>query len=174
MIEVLVGPIASGKSTYARKRAEMGAVIVNNDAIVTAVHGGIYTAYNKALKPFYKAVETFMITTALAMGRDVVIDRTNMNRGTRLRYTSLAKAFGTKAYAVLFQDEGPEVHARRRTDSDSRGWGYEYWLEAAQAHQKNASHPSKDEGFDIVLPSDLMLAALIHQQQETENAIPQA
>ena len=51
MLELLVGPIASGKSTYSNKAAKEGAIIVNDDAIVTALHGGDHTLYDKALKP---------------------------------------------------------------------------------------------------------------------------
>ena len=48
MIYVLVGPIASGKSTYAQKMAvERGALIVNDDSIVTAIQGE-NTLYNKS------------------------------------------------------------------------------------------------------------------------------
>jgi dephospho-CoA kinase len=37
-IYVLVGMIASGKSTYARGRADGGAIVVSHDAITEGIH----------------------------------------------------------------------------------------------------------------------------------------
>ena len=37
-VEILVGPIASGKSTYLKHRVSQGAITINDDAIVNAVH----------------------------------------------------------------------------------------------------------------------------------------
>jgi len=42
-IVVLIGCIASGKSTYARKLARKGWVVINDDDIVKLVHGRDYT-----------------------------------------------------------------------------------------------------------------------------------
>ncbi len=38
-VELLVGMIASGKSTYARRRAAEGAIIICDDAVKAALHG---------------------------------------------------------------------------------------------------------------------------------------
>ena len=76
-VEILVGFIASGKSTYSKHRASQGAIVINDDAIVNAVHSNIYELYDKNLKPLYKAVENTILEMALALNRDVVIDRPN-------------------------------------------------------------------------------------------------
>ena len=57
MIKVLVGHISSGKTTYSSQCAREGWVIINDDAIVNAVHGGDYTLYDKQWKPLYKGCE---------------------------------------------------------------------------------------------------------------------
>jgi len=49
-IQILVGMIASGKSTYSKHAARLGFIVVNDDAIVNAVHGEDYTLYDKKLK----------------------------------------------------------------------------------------------------------------------------
>ena len=52
--------------------------------------------------------------------------------------------------AIIFKNEGPEVHATRRWQSDSRGHTYDYWLKVATRHQEMQSEPTLDEGFDKV------------------------
>lgn len=146
-IEVLVGMIASGKSTYAAKRAKEGAVIVNDDAIVLAVHGGDYSLYDEKLKKLYKAIQLNMITSAILRGRDVVVDSTNRTVKTRQRYLRLAESFDVPCVAVVFPRESEEVHARRRVESDARGLTYVTWLDVAKKHAVNYVAPTEGEGF---------------------------
>ena len=149
---VLVGMIASGKSTLARKLAAEGAVIVNDDAIVTAVHGGDYSLYENRLKPLYKSVENHVAATGVALGRCVVIDRgVNVRRDSRARWVALARSFDIPSVAVCFPNEGPHVHAERRHTHDSRGASFDSWLEVAKQHDADFSVPSLDEGFNRVV-----------------------
>ncbi len=120
-LELLVGPIASGKSTYCRKAAAEGAIILNDDSIVTAIHGGDYTLYKEALKPLYKSIETAIVSTALAMGLRVVVDRPNHSRKMRRRFIGLAHSLDAKVQLVMFKREIPEVHGERRFKSDTSG-----------------------------------------------------
>jgi len=151
MIEVLVGAIASGKSTYANKRATDGWIVMNDDAIVNAVHNGIYTLYNESLKPLYKSVEDHILHMAVAMGRDVVIDRgLDINDKSRARWIAIGHALDVPVHAVVFEVFAPEIHARRRADSDTRGHSYDYWLMVANKHAARYIKPSLNEGFDAV------------------------
>ncbi len=150
-VEILVGMIASGKSTYARKRAATGAVIVNDDAVVLAVHGGDYTLYDKALKPLYKSTEYQIASTALAMGRDVVIDRgVNVSRAARRRWLALAESLDLPVEATVFPNMGHMEHARRRAAADPRGQNVEWWRQAAMRHESEWEVPTQEEGFDSV------------------------
>lgn len=151
-LEILQGMIASGKSSYCKKRALEGAIIVNDDSIVTSIHGGNYKLYNKELKPLYKAVESAMIHTAIAMGRDVVIDRTGFSISQRRRYIGIGKSLGVQVAVIVFPKEEPIVHAKRRFESESRGHTLEQWVEAAEHHAKNWQEPDGErEGFDLLI-----------------------
>ena len=150
-LEILCGSIASGKSTYCNEAAKEGAIIVNDDAIVTAIHGGNYELYDKSLKPLYKSVENLIVQTGLIMGRRVIVDRPNYARHTRQRYISLAKALDASVYIVMMAHESPEIHALRRVKHDGRGRDYEYWLKVALRHQKLYEPPSNIEGFDEIV-----------------------
>lgn len=148
-LEILVGPIASGKSTYCRAAATTGAVILNDDSIVTAIHGGDYRRYNKKLKPLYKCVENTLVSTALAMGLRVVIDRPNYSINMRRRYIGLAKSFDTRVKLVMFERAAPEIHGERRFKSDPRGHDLDYWIEVARLHESWYEEPNQQiEGFD--------------------------
>lgn len=151
-VQILLGPVASGKSTYSQNAAKSGVVIVNDDAIVLGCHGGDYSLYDKKLKPLYKSCENNLIVTALALGRSVVVDRgVNGRRRSRQRLLGLAHSLDVPVTAVLFQNEGAEVHARRRASSDGRGYGYEYWLRVAEAHEREFEAITESEGFSLVI-----------------------
>ena len=150
-VEVLVGPIASGKSTYCRKAAEEGAIIVNDDAIVLALHGGIYGLYNETLKPLYKSVENAIIETSLTLGLRIVIDRPNHSQAMRRRYIGLAQSFDAPVEIVMMRREQSEIHAARRARSDGRGRTYQQWLDTALEHEELYQPPCQAvEGFDLL------------------------
>jgi predicted kinase len=153
MIEVLVGMIASGKSTWANMRAKDGWVVLNDDAIVSAVHGGDYTLYSKDLKLLYKSIEDHILHTAVAMGKNVVVDRgLDIRETSRRRWIAIAKSLDVPINAIVFKKEAPEIHAERRASSDSRGHDYTYWLEeVAKVHDKQWVQPTSTEGFDEII-----------------------
>jgi predicted kinase len=150
-VQVLVGMIASGKSTYAKNAARKGVICMNDDAIVNLLHADEYTLYSKSLKVLYKTIENQIIGTTLAMGRAVLIDRgLNCSIPGRQRWIALARSFDVDCEAIVFPHDGVETHARRRTDHDSRGHPYEYWLKVANAHNEGYVPPSVTEGFSAI------------------------
>lgn len=151
-VEILIGNIASGKSTYCRKRAKEGAIVVNDDAIVNGVHCDIYTLYSKELKPLYKAVENCIVISAIMLGRDVVIDRgVNITPHSRRRFIGLSNSLDAKVTAVVFKFCDPAIHAERRAKDNLRGYPFEYWLEVAKNFHNKLILPEKHEGFDDIV-----------------------
>ena len=151
MLEILIGPIASGKSSYCSQEARKGAIILNDDAIVTALHGGDYSLYDKKLKPLYKSIENSIVCTSLAMEKRIIIDRPNYSIAMRKRYIAIAKSFDVKVKFVVFKRESPEIHAKRRFESDSRGLSLDHWIRAANYHDKLFDLPNKEiELFDEI------------------------
>lgn len=150
-LQLLIGPISSGKSTFCKSAAEKGAIIVNDDAIVTAIHGGNYKLYDKTLKPLYKIIENTVIQTGLIMGRTVIVDRPNYSKSMRSRYISIAKSLDVPVDAIIMEHFTSEIHAKRRMESDSRGYDYEYWLKVANHHKSLAEEPDLSEGFDKII-----------------------
>jgi len=147
MITVLVGPQASGKSTYASDQALKGALIVSDDAVYSMLHGNHYDLWSKDLIPTYKAIEMSIITTAILSGRDVIIDRPNTQKATRQRYVGIARAFDQFCKAVVFKFEKPEVHAMRRWTKDHRGLSLDTWQRACERVIQAYQPVTFDEGF---------------------------
>lgn len=135
-VKILVGTIASGKSTYAARMAEKGYLIVNDDTIVTSLHGR-NNLYTESLKGIYRAIEMNIIAACLSNNMSLVIDAPNVKRESRLRYRSIAKSFGATVDVVIFPFDKPEVNAARRFEKDSRGYSYEKWLNVANLMYSN-------------------------------------
>ncbi len=146
--EILIGMIASGKSTYCQTRAKEGALIINDDAIVNAIHANCYHCYNKTLKPLYKSIELSIFHYAAVLDQDVVVDRPNYKKETRQRYIGIAQSLDfQEVLAIVMPLTTDEEHARRRFYSDNRGRSFEYWLEVVREHRKLYGEPSLEEGF---------------------------
>lgn len=145
---VLVGMIASGKSTYCKNAARSGQLVVNDDSLVNMLHADDYTLYDKKLKTLYKSLENQAIGQILSMGRSVLVDRgLNCSAAGRQRWVALAKSFDVPCEAIVFSNDGPETHAHRRTASDARGHPLEYWLRVANLHHDEYQVPKFAEGF---------------------------
>ena len=150
-LQLLCGPIASGKSSYSKNAANNGIICVNDDAIVQMLHGNNYSLYNENLKLLYKSIENNVVSTALAMNKQVLIDRgLNCSIRGRKRWLALANSFDVLCEAIIFKNEGSRAHAERRTINDSRGHSFEYWLNVAELHNKEYEEPTVEEGFSAV------------------------
>ncbi len=152
MINVLIGMIASGKSTYATQMAEQRYIIVNDDNIVSALHGNHYTRYEPSLKPLYKSIENHIISMAVAMGKNIIIDRgLDVSPLARRRWIALASSLDVECNAIVFRKYAPEFHATRRFKADNRGHAYDYWLRIARFHETLYKHPTVEEGFTKII-----------------------
>jgi len=150
-IYVLVGMIASGKSTYCKNAAKHNQVIVNDDDIVNMLHADDYTLYDKKLKILYKSIENNIISLGLCMGKTIVIDRgLNVSKRGRQRWVAIARSFDILCEAIVFPKDKNEVHAKRRFEKDNRGHSYDYWLKVANEHDRQYEEPTCVEGFDKV------------------------
>jgi hypothetical protein len=161
-MEVLVGPIASGKSTYARRRADEGALVISHDDLTQMLHTRY--RYESGLRECYRKIEESIAWAVLTAGRDVVVDRTHLTRESRNRwlnwvswYVSL-NTFDDRGpevpvVAVAFPIQSPFVHANRRFRNDSRGRSMEEWIDVAiqNVEQARTEPLSEHEGFTEIL-----------------------
>jgi predicted kinase len=148
-VEILVGNIASGKSTYAKERARQGALVVSMDALLTALHGGLY-AYDKELKETYRLIQSALITAAIRTGRDVVVDDRNHTEVKRGRLIAIAAAEGEPVAATVFEREDPMVHSDRRVKAGARGVSGSKWFEVADITDREWQEPNATEGLNSI------------------------
>ena len=146
---ILIGNIASGKTTYVQETLNPSTIVVCGDNITDCVHAK-YTEYSVGLKPLYKAVEHTIITQAAAAGRDIVIDRMNASRKSRQRYISLAKSLDYSVVGVIMDQSSASVHAARRHECDSRGVPLGRWVGVANGFVEQYEKPTVAEGFDDI------------------------
>lgn len=150
-LDILVGPMASGKSTYCNKAAKQGAIIICDDDITMMLHGGNYSLYNTELIPLYKAVENTIIQMGLALNRNVIIDRPNYSIKMRRRYIGLAHSLDALVTCRMFPDEGSSIQALRRFKRNSRGLSLIQWTEAAMRHANLYEEPHLSEGINQII-----------------------
>lgn len=151
-MEILIGVIASGKSTYCHRKLNNPLwqdekwLCINDDALVTMLHGGDYGKYDESLKAFYKGLE---MTTAIAImqaGHNLIVDKAlNLTRASRLKWVNIAKAMNYEPVYVLFNFEDPLIHATRRMNDDPRGHDEDYWLNVAKAQIERFEELNRDE-----------------------------
>lgn len=155
-IELLVGTIGSGKSTYARKQADNGAVIICRDEILQMVHGR-YRQEN-LLGCMYRRIEEDIAKIAFDMGKPVVIDRTNLTREHRTKWIDFGIEHRKPVIAVVFPVEKPEIHARRRFEADPRGKSLFGWEQVAigQVDQAKWQPVRLAEGFKKIVDGEFV------------------
>ena len=148
MIELLIGMIGSGKSSYARRRADQGCLCVNHDELTRMLHGG-RPRYEPGLRQCYAEMLGHLMVSAFEAGRDIVIDRTHLTRESRKFWVDLGRYLGIEVVAVTFPIHDAELHARRRYDADPRDRTLEEWRFVARHHaEQAAAEPlGDDEGF---------------------------
>lgn len=152
-VVVLVGMPGAGKTTYARSEFPGHAyvsidherdrrswtrrrrlLIARYDAELPVRLGGLSGN---------KKAECVMVGDALAAGRSVVVDDTNLTRAVRRPYVALARTHGARIRAVFFADhEGARSRNAARPDGDGRV------PEGAVAEMLDTLEPpASDEGF---------------------------
>lgn len=135
-LEILFGPIAAGKSTYARERAKDGALVANDDSIVLAVHGGEYGAYCETLKPLYKLIRHEIISFAAAKDLDVIVDSTGLKKSTRDFLRLLGRQLDFDVCLTMFRRGlfSGKPDGIRRFKADPRGMTKDAWVQIARYH----------------------------------------
>jgi predicted kinase len=155
-IELLIGMIGSGKSTYARSRAKEGALVVSHDDLTAMLHAEY--RYEQGLREVYRRMEEAIVAEAIVAGRDAVIDRTHLTRESRARWVAFknnatlpADSWRTlRVVAVTFPVWPAHVHATRRHHADARGRSFLEWHQVATHHAEQAQAEPLDwqaEGF---------------------------
>ena len=148
---ILVGPPASGKSTWREKflsDAEGDWVVASTDDLVEAWASERGLTYDEAHSqaPWGQFNKTFktMYQSALKDGKNVIIDRTSMSAKNRSDYFKDLPE-DTVVEAVVFVVD--DVELKRRLKARGEATGKNIPLVALFAMQKRYQSPTLAEGF---------------------------
>lgn len=136
-VVILVGLVGSGKSTFAEKMEIEGYKIINQD---------ILGSRDKCLD---------MMESYLIRGKDIVVDRTNINKKQRLYFTSLAQYYGAEIECInLIVD--PKECLRRINDRNNHptisvNMPIDKKRSIIEQFQKSYERPELEEGFTRVI-----------------------
>lgn len=170
---ILAGNVGTGKSLIANKLAKMGFVTVNMDNIRSNVAGGEYDRYDCDKRGLYHAIEVTTLETALEMGFNVVVDRTNMARETRSKYIEICKSFEDINIFGIDFGPGSAITLSRRCLS-SRNIPMRKWQSVFESMKLNYEPMSLDEGFDEIMPTPVHFHTIAYDFDGTivENEFP--
>lgn len=153
---ILVGLPASGKSTWRSKNDDLKTYFFSTDDIIERVAKNEDKTYSDVFKKTIKTATKIAnreFADALAAGKNVVIDRTNMTEAARAKYISAAKEYTVNC--VCF---APPKTAEDWLELDKRlsnRPGKEIPAEVIQQMAKSYEKPKLAEGFNQITFLDI-------------------
>jgi len=118
---ILVGPPASGKSTWGKKFAqENGVEYISTDAIRAQIGSG---EADQSVSAQAFGIARRKVSDALGLDKSVMIDATSVNRKARKDWINMGRGAGAFIIAVAF--EVPKEELYRRDAERSRHVGNE-------------------------------------------------
>jgi len=148
---ILVGPPASGKSTWRAKFLSQTTeewVIASTDDLVDAWAAERNLTYNEAhgKAPWAQFNKTFKyaVKNAVTAGKNIIIDRTSMSAKNRKDYFKDLPE-GYEVEAVVFVVDQVELERRMKARFEATGKSVPHV--ALLSMQKRYETPTKEEGF---------------------------
>ncbi len=153
-IYILIGTPASGKSTYIKSIINKlnNPFIASTDNIITSLHPEL--SYNEAYtleSGNFKHLTKLMkqgIRDAVAEGRDVIVDRTNLRSKSRKEYIKYTGDDYEKIGVVFCIDKKEFIKRdEHRFLTEGKRIPLGVWIQMQESYQS----PSKEEGFDKII-----------------------
>ena len=159
-IYVLVGSIASGKTTWKKKFKELNpdTMVVSRDSIRYAFGDGDYL-FDTNIESLVKLTcDDFFENLLLLHTENIIVDETNVSASGRERYfdiyNKLSDLIVTPNYifnAVVFPDAGCSEHVRRRMLDNHGDTPRSTWEGVYRGLRDSYEPPTKGEGFDKII-----------------------
>jgi predicted kinase len=140
---ILVGPPASGKSTWGKKFAlDNGIVYVSTDKIRSEIGSG---EDDQTVSAAAFGIARQRVSSALSADKSVMIDATSVSRKARRDWINLGKSHGAFIIAVTF--EVPRDELLRRDAKRERHVGPEIIDKFLNKYER----PTKDEVDKVII-----------------------
>ena len=147
---LLVGNIGSGKSTYARKMAKKGFVVVSRDALRYMVGAGNYV-FNPNLEPAIKQANIEIMKIFMQNHFNIISDQSNLNFAMRAGTLMMANIYGYEKIAIVFPKYSQRVSVNRRLKHPHGNFPCEVWNKVWAVFNLTMEEPTKAEGFDKII-----------------------
>ncbi len=147
---LLIGNIASGKSTLSKEYVEKGYTVVSRDAIRYMVGGGNYI-FNPDLEPVIKTGTQALLEKFLEDELCIVYDETNVCMSLRQPTIELAKKYGYTITAVVLPKISKEKSVNRRMKNPHGQYDRDIWNTVWTNFNNMYEKPTLDEGIDEVI-----------------------
>ena len=152
-VYVLIGQIASGKSTWVDNQ-DIESVIISKDDLRETYANMIYEEYiyDDYLEPIIQNICELSLDVCIHLGvENIIIDETNMTRESRQWVFDTPDISDYRVVAVVLPDLGEDVHVQRRL-KDNHGQVTETkWREVYRDKKSRYEEPITEEGFDEVI-----------------------
>jgi predicted kinase len=150
-ITILVGPPASGKSTWKAENAK-NAITISRDDIVDELRKGTGMTYAETFsnKEFQSKVNMELenhINKTMNSRKDIVVDMTNMTVSSRKKILSKVP-FGYTKNVVVFKTSRAEI--LKRLEKREKETGKHVGINIVDDMINKYEEPTKEEGFDNI------------------------
>lgn len=150
---VLVGNIASGKTTMSKKLAKMGYRVISRDALRYMVGAGEYV-FDVSLEHTIAEAHDNLLEAFLDNKIDVVIDEVNVQYARRAQFITMAKDYNYHIIALELPRLSKKISVDRRSKDSHGKFDRKIWEGVWDKFDKAYSSPTKKEGFDWVFKCD--------------------
>ncbi|MGD2071861.1 MAG: ATP-binding protein [Candidatus Thorarchaeota archaeon] len=149
-IQILIGNIGSGKSTECKRQINNGYLIISKDDLRYSLGAGKYT-FNPQFEYAIHITALTLCDALMALGKNIIIDETNMDKETRKYYIKLAKKYRYKRIAVIFPKLTRKESVKRRLISNHGDTSKEIWEEVWDRKNEAYERPTRKEGFHEII-----------------------
>lgn len=145
-IQILIGNIGAGKSTYVKRMVDKGYVVISKDALRYMVGGGQYI-YDEALEPVIHTMATGILLLLVFSRKNIIIDETNMSITERKDFMQYKYILDYKYTAIVFPKLSKEESVARRLQANHGVTPKEVWEQVWERKNAEYEEPTKEEGF---------------------------
>lgn len=145
-VYVLVGNIASGKSTFCNS-GEME--VISKDDLRYCIRPGEYV-FDVDCEGLIQMLIKEKLRCSILGGESVIIDETNMSVDSRKWVLDMCKDMGATPVAIVFPDRGEDSHVYARLKDNHGDTSESTWREVYRRKYSQYVMPTKEEGFDDV------------------------
>jgi len=147
---LLVGNIASGKSTEAKKWVDNGYRAISRDAVRYMVGAGDYT-FDSDLEPTIKKGTLALLKEFLKDEVDIIYDEVNVSKRLREPTIKLAKQYGYNIVVVEMPRLEQKISVDRRLNAPHGQIDKSVWEIVWENFDEMYEEPTIDEGINNII-----------------------